>query len=161
MFHTCQVTTSLQFLEPSKPFLFYKIEAIFTHPPCCRCQEIFKRNVPHCLWQCSCFILEFLRPQLKPPSPGNLLAVNAAQMLDSGSKPQMCFANICSVTEWGKQEGAIDTLTKQPGDTAQNERSSESRYKAPHTSFDTNPSRIPQCKCHLVSLLFLEYSDHW
>lgn len=85
--------------------LFLKINVIFTHSPYFRCQEIFKSNVTHCLWQCSYFILEFLRPQVKPSSPGNLLAFTAAQMLDSGSKSETCFASIlCSVTKWGSKK---------------------------------------------------------
>lgn len=90
---------AFSFLDPLKTF-FLKIDVTFTHPPCFRYQEIFKRNITHCLWQYTYFILEFLRPQVKPSSPGNLLAFKAAQMLDSGSKSQICFAKIlCSVTE--------------------------------------------------------------
>lgn len=77
-----------------------KTAAVFTHPPCFGCQEICKRNATPCLWQFSHFILEFLRPQVKPSSPGNSLAFKAAQMFSFGSKSQICFAQIlCSVTE--------------------------------------------------------------
>lgn len=112
------------------PNLFLKINVIFTHSPCFRCKEIFKSNVTQCLWQYSYFILELLRPQVKPSSPGNLLAFTAAQMLDSGSKSETCFASICD--EVGEQEGAINTLRMKGGLVRPG-------YKAPHTSPYTKP----------------------
>lgn len=103
MYYRCQAYKLL--VSWSLPNLFLKINVIFTHSPCFRCQEIFKSKVTHCLWQYSYFILEFLRPQVKPCSPGNLLAFRAAQMLGSGSESETCFASIlCSVTKWGSKK---------------------------------------------------------
>lgn len=142
MYYKCQAYKLL--VSWILPNLFLKINVIFTHPPCFRCQEIFKSNVTHCLWQYSYFILEFLRPQVKPSSPCSLLAFTTAQTLDSGSKSETCFASIlCSVMKWGSKKVLSTPSASSQWELRRKGGLVRAGYKAPHTSSYTKHSHMP------------------